>query len=186
MKDANSIHTINMNQAAKNIGPIAHASNREIALTEKQKILFWKNIEKTDGCWLWRGHRNKLGYGRMQVGDWRNNAWIAYAHRVSYAVNIEQPFSLLVLHKCDNPSCVNPAHLFIGTQEANMHDMDSKNRRVHAHGEKGGAAKMTNEKVLEMRALHANGKTRAEIGRLFGLGFTATDKIIKRETWKHI
>lgn len=85
---------------------------------------FWSKVQKTDSCWLWKGAKNQFGYGFFRLGS-RNEV----AHRVSYNwIKGEIPSGLLVLHTCDNPSCVNPDHLFIGTHSDNMRDMYRKKR----------------------------------------------------------
>src|ERR1700761_3720809 len=97
--------------------------------------------EPNSGCWLWVGSLNENGYGTIGV---------AYktqlAHRVSYRLHVGPiPDGLNVLHKCDVPCCVNPDHLFPGTQETNVIDMENKGRALHYEGEAHGRAKLTAE-----------------------------------------
>ena len=85
---------------------------------------FWQKVEKNEGCWIWTGSKSKLGYGYFQI-----NNKTKYAHRVSKELrhgSIAE--GLVVCHKCDNPSCVNPDHLFIGTMKDNMLDKMKKGR----------------------------------------------------------
>ncbi len=85
---------------------------------------FWQKVQKGDGCWEWQGSRNKLGYG---ITSLRGRA--IRAHRVSWEiVNGPIPDGLLVCHRCDNPACVRPDHLFLGTQIDNLRDMRTKGR----------------------------------------------------------
>jgi hypothetical protein len=90
---------------------------------------FWSEVRKEGACWVFDGRRDRWGYGRLYIG--RRNRRTAYtgAHRFSYQLHCG-PVSdgLLVLHRCDNPPCVNPAHLFLGTHQANMKDMVAKGR----------------------------------------------------------
>jgi hypothetical protein len=104
---------------------------------------FWNKVERGDGCWEWRGAKSRFGYGRFIVG--RNNR---LAHRVAWAATRgEIPVGMNVCHRCDNPSCVNPDHLFLGTQRDNVRDMHEKGRApvpvrpthcIHGHELTGG------------------------------------------------
>jgi hypothetical protein len=87
-------------------------------------IRFWNKVNKTKKCWEWLATKNNKGYGRIQV-----NGKSRLAHRISYGLkNGEIPRGLEVLHKCDNPLCVNPKHLFLGTHKDNLQDMAKKGR----------------------------------------------------------
>src|SRR5713226_5546175 len=80
---------------------------------------FWAKVEKTDGCWLWLAATNPKGYGVFSVDKKTNN--VEFAHRVSYRLHYgEIPGDMRILHHCDNPTCVRPEHLFIGTPDDNM------------------------------------------------------------------
>lgn len=99
---------------------------------------FWSKIKKTDGCWIWTGSKNGLGYGRIE------HHGIKYAtHRFSYQMKYGPiPNGLWVLHHCDNPPCVNPKHLFTGTPRDNTQDMISKGRFVGNVGGINGHSKI--------------------------------------------
>lgn len=89
---------------------------------------FWEKVAKSDGCWLWTGSRQRNGYGFLFAGT-RKEPHPERAHRVSWRIHFgEIPDGLWVLHKCDNPPCVNPEHLFLGTRTDNMRDCARKGR----------------------------------------------------------
>ena len=124
-----------------------------------------------DDCIVWNKAKNKAGYGIT----WHKNKW-AYAHRV--AVNATK--GQVVRHLCDNPSCVNPQHLQIGTHKENSEDMVQKRRQ--AFGEKAGAAKLTWAQVQQIRAL-THIPSRA-IAKLFGCSKTNVLDIRNNKIWK--
>src|SRR4051812_9455441 len=85
---------------------------------------FWSRVNKTANCWLWTGALDGYGYGYFYVGDGR----VAKAHRMAFLLTAFDPGELDVLHSCDNPRCVRPSHLFLGTQADNLADMRTKGR----------------------------------------------------------
>ncbi len=100
----------------------------------------------TEGCWDWPNYRNKDGYGLTSL-----NGKTTVAHRVAWVLTFDSiPDNLYVLHRCDNPACCNPSHLFLGTAEDNAKDCKSKGR--HARGERNGIAK-SRTTSLEQSAL---------------------------------
>lgn len=98
-------------------------SHRSDATTLRER--FWANVEKSDGCWKWVGPMRSTGYGRIWVNKKRG---VQSAHRVSWELHHQDPGEMSVLHHCDNPVCVRPDHLFLGTQADNMRDMTAKGR----------------------------------------------------------
>ena len=141
---------------------------------------FWERVTLPDGCWLWTGQRNENGYGVLNH---------ILAHRLAWEVFYGPiPPGLKVCHHCDNPPCVRPDHLFLGTQRANVLDAESKGRMPH-HGPRGIAApsaKLTDEKVLEMRMLHNQGVKGRALAVMFGVTAANVSHVLLRHTWTHI
>lgn len=137
---------------------------------------FWKKVEKTEGCWLWRGYRNPDGYGK--VGHRSMSA-----HRIAWtATSGEIPRGMHVLHSCDNPPCCNPAHLWLGTHRENMADRDRKGRSNHA-GEHNGRARLTTEDVAEIRRAAREGESRQSLALRFGVSYGTVAKIVTGQRW---
>jgi len=137
----------------------------------------------SNGCWMWIDAIRPDGYGEIHV-DRRT----VLAHRVSYELhNGEIKDGMCVCHSCDNPACVNPAHLFIGTHNDNMQDMIKKGRNNQAKGESAGHAKLTEANVIQIRACkHELGTTNKELARLYDVSEECIRQIHRRETWTHI
>jgi hypothetical protein len=102
---------------------------------------------------------------------------------------------LFVMHSCDNPSCVNPSHLFVGTPQDNMTDKVCKGRQSHVgssrnppRGERNCKAKLTEDQVRFIRARHSEGRSISEIGGLIGwiVGSASLSQVVKRRTWRHV
>jgi hypothetical protein len=134
-----------------------------------------------NGCIPWMAALDKDGYG----GIWSEEGQLV-AHRVAYEIAYgNPPKNLLVLHKCDNPSCVNPSHLFLGSHDENMKDMKNKSRQ--SKGEKQHCAKMTKDKVELIRYRYANESTsQAKLAAEFGISQVLVSQIVLRRIWKHI
>ncbi len=156
---------------------------------------FWGRVDKSGECWLWTGNRYPNGYGRV----WWKGASHG-AHRVAWELaTTAWPGDSQVLHRCDNPQCVNPAHLFLGTQRDNMRDRLTKGKyargdqhpaRAHPErvlrGRTHGNAKLTEADVAEIRRRVAAGEKRNQIAALFGVTPTLVGGIVKRRTWRHV
>ena len=143
---------------------------------------FMAKIIKTNTCWLWIGSRCKGGYGHFQV---RKKPYIA--HRLSYTLfKGPIPEGHEVCHKCDNPSCVNPEHLFTGTHSDNIQDSDRKGRREMTKGENNCNAKLTVHEVLEIRKIYTSKLgNQKELAQRFNMSRTGIGYIVNRG-WRHI
>lgn len=141
-------------------------------------------INPETGCWEWQGARVR-GYGTLSLGDGKSKL----AHRRAYEVWIA-PIAdgLYCLHKCDNPPCINPEHLFLGDQSKNMQDAQNKGRmRVKGpKPEPRRVLKLNRESVEEIRRLCASGVTQAEAARRFGIGQPTVWQVVHREIWANV
>jgi hypothetical protein len=170
---------------------------------------FWDKVDKrgplhpTLGrCWVWNGAKNRQGYGYLSVAKHATRA-----HRFSWVLhNSPIPKSLQVCHHCDRPLCVNPSHLFLGTNDDNSADKVSKGRqaraalqgdangsRTHperlARGEAHGQAKLTAEQVLYIRRTYRRGFNGCGCGALakeLGVGETTIRRVVQRGRWRHV
>jgi hypothetical protein len=136
------------------------------------------------GCWIWVGAYQTTGYGRWTT----QRAKHRYAHRVAYEMYRGPiPDGLCVLHNCpggDNPACVNPEHMFLGTRAENQADMAHKGRSIR--GEKRPNAKLTAADVMEVRAGLANGTPSRELAARFGVTRGTINDVGRRYSWKHL
>lgn len=140
----------------------------------------WSRVDKSDRCWLWMGHRNALGYGKLSV-----EGRFVPVHRAAWIDCVgEIPDGLFVCHRCDNPPCVNPAHLFLGTQEDNVADRDAKNRT--ARGESQGGAKLTDDTAREILDMLADGISQTALAKEYGITQGAISHMVCGRTWNHI
>lgn len=150
---------------------------------------YWSKVVKGPDCWLWTGSMSSKGYGRISA-ERRHVTASRVAYSLEYGAFDER---LHVLHRCDNPSCVRPDHLFLGTQVDNMADMNSKNR----HGRSGAGenvrkgkshpfAKIDESCAKQIRERHKSGITMKELASSFGLNVPSIWRIIHRKTWKHV
>ena len=149
-------------------------------MTEKIKERFESKFVKTDGCWEWLAYRFPSGYGQFKIPGEEMRA-----HRVSYRLYVgDIPAGMCVCHQCDNPGCVNPNHLFLGTQADNIHDCRDKRRGVSPSGEKNGKIKLTDSQVLKVREKYKDGATQVEIAREFGVSRSGIAGIVRNRTRK--
>jgi hypothetical protein len=140
---------------------------------------------KKEGCWDWLGHKDDRGYCRIMVGG-----KIQLAHRVSWELH-RGPLSdgQHVCHKCDNPSCTNPAHLFIGSQKDNIRDMYSKGRQNPGKGkpfEAGVANGNTSLSDSDVYAIRASKEPKKYLAAFYGVTYAQIWNIQTRRSWKHL
>lgn len=149
-------------------------------------LRFWRRVDKSGPihpvwgqCWTWIGRLHKHGYGRLDG---------ALAHRMSWEENLGPiPAGLNVLHRCDNRSCVNPAHLFLGTQQDNLADMREKGHQVR--GELQGSSKVTEEIIKAIRKRYRRYSHKHGSGAMakeFGLSLTEVWRIVQGQRWEHV
>jgi len=132
------------------------------------EVRFWSKVNKTDTCWEWTGYKDRYGIFGIEGKNLK-------AHRVSWEITFGPvPEGLHVLHKCDNPGCVKPDHLFLGTHTDNMRDMVVKGR--------GGRAKLTLDEVREIRRIGRSVKSKV-IGAQYGLSESQVCAILRNDQW---
>lgn len=163
--------------------------------TEAQRARFWSKVDRSGPvpghaqhlgpCWLWLGAHNSRGYGHMKV-----RGAVAPAHRMSWVL-ANGPLPLgggyhgtCVLHRCDNPGCVNPAHLFAGSNADNMADM--KRKRRSPCGADHPRSRLTAERVRGIRVRSQQGVRQADIASEFGISGALVSMVVTRKVWGHV
>lgn len=170
---------------------------------------FSSKVEIVGECWIWNAAKNRAGYGvycvyTPEAKEKKDRKRMMPAHRFSWSyINGEIPKGMFACHKCDNPSCVNPEHIFIGTQKENMADMRAKGRSAkgekHWHrkhpemilrGEQIGNSKLTAEQVKRIREEYKPGKPNntseyslTGLAKKYGVTFQTISKIINNQRW---
>ena len=152
---------------------------------------FWEHVDKSagpDACWLWTAAKSHNGYGRFALpGKNGRKGRKVQAHRLAWTVtNGAIPDGLEACHRCDNPACVNPAHLFIATHLENVRDCINKGRINRPIGEANPRCRLTAEDAKAIRAMSASGVTQAAISRLYGVTAANVSVIVSRKSWKHV
>lgn len=152
----------------------------EEARLERAEARFRARVRVGDGCWIWTG-RITDGYGYVW---WEGKH--ARAHRVAWLLEHgEPPDDRFVLHRCDEPSCVRPSHLYLGTHEENMRDMRERDRPCF--GERHPSAKLTDAQVIEIRTRHARGDVScAMLAEDFPVSATMIKRIVRGDAWRRV
>ncbi len=164
-------------------------------ITERDKQRFWCKVRKTAKCWFWTASCDDSGYGQF-----RFRGTMVGAHRVAWILTFGEIVDVLgVLHKCDNPCCVRPSHLFLGNQRKNVLDMLSKGRQASGvlngrytqpestpRGEDHCRAKLLETDIRRIRRMHRRGCKQAHIAGRFGVSQPLISKILSKQSWRHI
>jgi hypothetical protein len=173
----------------------AHKGRRawNAGLYQCDAAMFWSAVERSEGCWLWRGTVGTHGYGQIRFGGrlWR-------AHRLAYTLTYGPIASrdVYVCHRCDVTRCVRPDHLFLGTNSDNQRDAVRKGRHRGAEtllrphrirrGVENPAAKLTEDDVRAIRTLRRDGARLTEIAARYPVHPMTIGEICRREIWKHV
>lgn len=158
-------------------------SIREVKKIENR---FWSKVAKSDkanNCWTWQASVDRNGYGKFWL-----HGKVRGAHRVAYELTYKAiSKGLVICHRCDNPPCVNPSHLFASSQLENIKDMVKKGRSIKQKGTRNHNAKLDEQQVKEIRAKYATGKySYKQLGMEYGVHLDMIGRIVKRKNWKHI
>jgi len=138
---------------------------------------FWEQVDRSGDCWIWQGRIQHDGYGAITR---EGRQWLA--HRLAWLI-CHGPTDLCVLHKCDNPPCVRPDHLFTGTQQDNIADMVSKGRQHHPRGTRNPKAKLTLELAEEIRRKYIPNKNLVALSKEYGVARSTIQRVISHQNW---
>lgn len=167
------------------------AAKRRVYARSDVAVRFWARVDNrgNENCWPFLGAHTTDGYGHFQVGSRRDGSRrMVYAHRLAWELTHGKiPQGQLACHKCDQPSCCNPSHLFLGSSADNVADMDAKGRRVATamKGERHGRAKLTDDDVRNIRRI-AGHESRRSTSIRFGVTEKTIGSIQRGDTWRHV
>lgn len=150
----------------------------------KERLSSHIKINPETQCWEWQGSKRN-GYGRMIVGSRTDKTRKSQsAHRISYEIyHGEIPDGMEVCHKCDNPCCVNPSHLFIGTRQDNINDRERKGRNKLQYGSKNGRSKLNESQVVEIREKRNLGMSFGKLSKEYGVCKKTIMRVVSRQNW---
>jgi hypothetical protein len=147
----------------------------------ERRLQKYKILE--NGCWHFLGSKDKDGYGVFGYGRGKQ----LRAHRASFEFHKKtSAVGLLVCHSCDNPSCINPDHLFLGNPKDNTQDMIKKGRKANCQGSNHPLAKLSVLDIVLIKQYRSTGKKLKEIADQFGVTFQTISEICRGKTWKHL
>lgn len=150
---------------------------KKIPINHMTAFAFFKRVRKTKTCWIWTGQKGELGYGRFVFDRAEMRAhW--------FLLEDDPEEGIDACHSCDNPSCVNPNHIFLGTREDNMRDAAMKLRTCH--GEKNPCAVLTAQQVHYIRKQARYWGLGRRMARQFGVSDTIISDVLRGKSWKHI
>lgn len=150
---------------------------------EKFVDRFWSKVDRTGDCWLWTAHIKPQGYGQFTVA----RGVFFGAHQVAYALTGGPiPAGMSVCHRCDNPPCVNPEHLFLGSQSDNAFDMLRKGRCTRVCGADHPSARLTEDDVRAIRATERGHRFLRNLAEQYGVSTHAIAQVRARGTWRHV
>ena len=145
-------------------------------------VRFWAYVERGADCWEWTGARDRLGYGQFKHGP-----ATSLAHRFAYELTYGPiPAGQVVCHRCDNPSCVRPDHLWLGTPLDNERDKIAKGRKHSQRGARNSHAKLTAQDVTAIRAAHDAGATMEALASAYGVTVGTIRDIVTFRSWRHL
>lgn len=140
------------------------------------------SINAARGCWDWVGSKDMDGYGRIRI-----EKKLRGAHRVSFAIHIGPiPDDMCVCHTCDNPGCINPEHLFLGTNADNTYDRNAKGRTARQTGASNGQSKITDDDVIAIRAVKARWGVNTRLAAQYGVSQPLISQIRAGKRWSHL
>lgn len=184
------IFLVNPNELLRNHGKYCSVPCRALAKSISPEERFWSKVHITNSCWIWLGSKHKRGYGLFTISF--NPSISCVAHRYAWELILGPiPQGLFLCHNCpegDNPSCVNPAHLFLGTQKDNIQDASKKGRlrgRTVVRGEEHPMSKLTKEQVIQILASIGIRKA-VDVAKENHCSPSLVSKIWNKQLWKHL